>query len=84
MVKVVPGATRTRIVGVWDAALRLAVAAPPARGQANAAVIEFLAKLLRVKRGGVQILSGETRPLKRIFVAGLTAERVRERLQAVL
>ena len=28
-VKVVPGASRTRVAGVWGTALKLAVAAPP-------------------------------------------------------
>ena len=40
-VKVVPGASRTKVAGVWGVALRIAVAAPPEAGKANAAVVKL-------------------------------------------
>ncbi|MGD8452251.1 MAG: DUF167 domain-containing protein [Phycisphaerae bacterium] len=79
-VKVVPGASRTRVMGLWGTALKVAVAAPPEGGKANAAVVALLAKTLEVSRGAVRIVSGQTQPRKRVSVAGLTAEAVRERL----
>ncbi len=83
-VKVVPGASRTRVAGVWGSALKLAVAAPPEGGQANGAVIALLAAVLGVKRGDVAILSGHGRPVKRVAVSGLDAAEVRVRLMRVL
>ncbi|MGB9626422.1 MAG: DUF167 domain-containing protein, partial [Phycisphaerae bacterium] len=41
-VKVVPGSSRDRIMGVLGDALKIAVAAPPEKGKANQAVIEVL------------------------------------------
>ncbi len=79
-VKVVPGASRTRLAGLWGKALKLAVAAPPAGGQANAAVISLLAKQLGVKTAQVTIVRGHTNPLKRVAVAGTTATAARARL----
>ncbi len=83
-VKVVPGASRSAILGVWDDALRVSVAAPPEAGEANAAVRKLLAAALRVKRGTVLILSGHGRPLKRIAVDGLTVAETRAAIAAEL
>jgi uncharacterized protein (TIGR00251 family) len=79
-VKVVPGASRTKVAGLWGAALKLAVAAPPEGGQANGAVTRLLAEVLGVKPAQVSIVGGLTKPLKRIAVAGQTSARARVRL----
>ena len=83
-VKVVPGASRTKVAGVWGVALRIAVAAPPEAGKANAAVIKLLAELFDVKRGAVEIVSGQTQPLKRIRIAALDAARAAAALTRTL
>jgi len=79
-VKVVPGASRTKVVGRWGTALKVAVAAPPAGGQANAAVVALLARVLGVKAADIGILNGHSRPLKRVAVTGLNAVAARQRL----
>jgi len=81
-VKVVPGASRTRVVGVLGDALKVAVAAPPEAGKANAAVVALLAGVLGAKKGDVTIIRGHTQPLKRIAVADVTPEQARARLAA--
>lgn len=81
-VKVVPGASRTKISGILGTALKVTVAAPPEGGKANAAVVKLLASLLGLQRRDVQIVGGRTRPLKRIRLAGLSAEEARRRLGA--
>ena len=83
-VKVVPGASRSAIVGIWDDALRVRVAAPPEAGKANSAVRKLLAEALGVKRGAVLILSGHGRPLKRIAIGGLTVNDARAAIAAAL
>lgn len=80
-VKVVPGASRTRIAGVWGKALKLAVAAPPEGGKANAAVVALLAETFGVRRHTVHIIAGHTKPLKRFVIEGLTAALGRARLR---
>ncbi len=79
-VKVVPGASQTRIVGVLGRALKLTVAAAPERGKANDSVIDLIASTLGVKRGDVSIVSGLSRPLKRVAVAGLDVAGLLARL----
>jgi uncharacterized protein (TIGR00251 family) len=79
-VKVVPGSARTEIVGLWDTALKIAVAAPPEGGKANAAVLKLLAARLGVRKTAIAIVRGKTHPVKRIAVADLTAAELRNRL----
>lgn len=78
--KVVPGASRTQLAGVLGGALKLAVAAPPEAGRANAAVIAFLARLLNVRRSDIAIVRGASQPRKAVRVAGLTAAALRAAL----
>jgi uncharacterized protein len=61
--------------------LKLSLTAPPVDGQANAACIEFFAKLLKVPRSSVTIAAGETSRNKVICISGVNAEQVQERLK---
>jgi uncharacterized protein (TIGR00251 family) len=79
-VKVVPGASRDRIIGELGEALKVAVSRPPQRGAANDAVISLLAEALGVTRGSVSIVRGHTSPRKQIVVRGLTVAQVQQRL----
>jgi hypothetical protein len=51
-------------------------------GQANAALIEFLADILDVKKRSVEIVRGEKSRDKLIDVAGLSVDELSERLKA--
>ncbi len=83
-VKVVPGASRTRVAGAWGSALKLAVAAPPTGGQANAAVVALLAAVFDTGKGKIAILRGHGQPVKRVAIAGLAVSEARARLARVL
>lgn len=75
-VSVQPRASATAIRDVRDDAIRLAVAAPPVDGAANKAVIQFFSKRLKVRRGDVEILSGERSRNKVVLVRGTTVADV--------
>jgi uncharacterized protein (TIGR00251 family) len=79
-VKIHPRAKKNAITGELGDALKLALTAPPVDGKANAACIDFFAKLLKVPRSSVTIAAGRTSRNKVIRVAGLSAEEVRQRL----
>jgi uncharacterized protein (TIGR00251 family) len=83
-VKVVPGASRSRVVGRWGRALRLAVSAPAQHGRANAAMLKLLATTFGVKRGDVTIVSGQIQPIKRVHISGVSAQKVRAILSRVI
>ena len=83
-VKVVPGASRTRLAGVLGAALKVAVSAPAEGGKANAAVCAFLADVLGARKGDVAVVAGHAQPRKRIRVAGAAIGPVRAALRTAL
>jgi len=83
-VKVVPGSSRDRIVGPWNHALRLAVAAPPDAGQANRAVVRLLAGTLSIRRHQIRLVRGQQHALKHVHIAGLSPAELRQRLARVL
>jgi hypothetical protein len=75
-----PRASRTRAVGEHDGRLKIQLAAPPVDGEANAALVAFLADALGVRRTDVAIVAGETGRRKRVRVAGVTAAAALARL----
>jgi len=79
-VKVHPRAKKNAITGEVGDALKVAITAPPVDGKANAACVEFFAKLLNLPRSSVTIAAGQTSRNKVIRVTGLTAQQVRDRL----
>ena len=79
-VKIHPRAKKNAITGEVGDALKVALTAPPVDGKANAACIEFFAKLLNVPRSSVTIASGQSSRNKVIRVAGITAQQIRDRL----
>jgi len=81
-VKVQPGASRNEISGEHDGMLKLKIAAPPVDGKANEECRRFLAAVLEVPAGSVEIKSGAASRIKVITVGNLTAEVLRERLAA--
>jgi uncharacterized protein (TIGR00251 family) len=68
-----PRASRTRAVGEHDGRLKLQLAAPPVDGEANAALVEFLAEALGVRKADVAIVRGDTGRRKTVRVAGVSA-----------
>jgi uncharacterized protein len=72
-VHVQPGASRTEIAGVHGERLKIRVAAAPAEGRANEALLRFIAEKCGVPRRCVTLEGGAGSRIKRIAVAGVTA-----------
>ncbi len=79
-----PGTGADRVMGVQGDALKLGVSAPPDKGKANKALAELLAKVLRVRKSAVEILSGETAREKVFLVSGASLADVRARIAEAL
>jgi uncharacterized protein (TIGR00251 family) len=75
-VLVQPRASRTRAVGEHDGRLKVQLAAPPVDGEANAALVAFLADALGLRKADVAIARGETGRRKTVRVAGRSAADV--------
>ncbi|MCK9485793.1 MAG: DUF167 domain-containing protein [Dehalococcoidia bacterium] len=79
-VRLSPRASREAIVGEREGALQVRVTAPPVDGAANEALVRLIAKRLRVAKGAVTIVSGETSRIKVVQVDGLDQATARSRL----
>jgi len=82
-VRVKPRASRSRVVGVREGNLEVAVAAPPVDGEANAELVAFLARTLGVAKSAVELVSGETTRVKTLAVRGVDAAGVRSILARI-
>jgi hypothetical protein len=67
-VRVVPNSSKSEIVGEFDGSLKIKIAAPPARGAANAELIKVLAKRLGVAKSEVEIISGQSSKNKQVKI----------------
>lgn len=76
-VRVQPRASREAMLGVHDGALKVALTAPPVDGEANAALVAFLASSLGVAKRSVRIVRGETSKTKIVEIDGVTEAAVR-------
>lgn len=66
-----PRASRAKLGPMHDGRLKVAVTAPPVDGEANAAVIELLAKALGVAKSKVEVIAGATSRRKTVRIAGV-------------
>jgi uncharacterized protein (TIGR00251 family) len=79
-VRAQPGAKKVGVVGEQNGALKVAVAVAPEQGKANKALRDVLCEALDVKRGAVELLSGETSRDKRFLIRGVTPAELQSRL----
>ena len=86
-VRLTPRARVDRIVGIETDArgrrvLKIAVAAPPVDGKANAALVALLAAALDIPKSAVEVIGGATARTKRVALGGDPA-RLGARLAAL-
>jgi uncharacterized protein (TIGR00251 family) len=75
-----PRASRAKIGPMHDGRIKIAVTAPPVDGEANAAVIELLAKQLGIARGSIEVIAGASSRRKTLRIANVTEQQIAELL----
>ena len=83
-VKVVPGSSKTCLAGALGSMLKVKVAAAAEKGKANECLVDYLADLAGIRKNAITILSGQTSPIKQIRMNGITADTLRQQLNAKL
>lgn len=70
-VRVIPNAHKNSLVGLQDGVLVVRLTAPPVDGKANAALLDFLACQLNLRKQQVQLHSGLKSRHKVVKVQGI-------------
>lgn len=79
-VHITPRGSKNEITGWRGEVLCIKVTAPPVEGAANAAVLDFLADALGIRKSHVALVKGEKSREKTLKITGLTEDEVRARL----
>ena len=75
-----PRAKRDEVVGERGDQVVIRVSAPPVDGKANAALVAFVAKAVKVPKGDVSVISGHTSRDKVVRIEGVGEGELREAL----
>ena len=75
--RVQPSASKTAIVGLYDDALKISIAAPPVDGKANKALRVFIAKKLGISKSLVLLSAGEKSKNKIVVCSNVTLQNAR-------
>ena len=81
-VRLSPRARADAVVGWQGSELKVRVAAPPAGGAANQALLKFLAVLLNLSVGRLSLAAGQGSRRKIVRIEGLSEAELRRRLPA--
>lgn len=79
-VKVVPGASRDRVAGLYGDGIKVQVAAPPEDGKANKAVVRVLSDFLGLRIDQIEIDRGQTQPRKVVRLTGISQAELDQKL----
>jgi hypothetical protein len=82
-VKIVPGSSQNKIVGVYDNALKITITAPPVEGKANKKCIAYLAKYFDVAKSKIEIISGKSSKNKLIKIYDINKKDFLEKLEKI-
>lgn len=75
-----PRASRARLGPRHDGRIKVSVTAPPVDGEANAAVIELVAKSLGVPKHAVEVIAGASSRRKTLRITGASLAQLEELL----
>jgi uncharacterized protein (TIGR00251 family) len=79
-----PKASKSRVVGLFDGCLKIAITAPPVDGKANEEVVKFLARLLNIPGRDIVIQAGAQSRRKRVLIQTATFDEILEKLEKIL
>jgi len=79
-----PRASRNRILGIHNHALKIKLTSPPVDGAANQACIKFLAKAFGISPSRVAIVKGETSRNKTIQFDAMDQQTFQKKLASLI
>ncbi len=79
-IRLTPKSSRDKVLGPHGDALKIALTSPPIEGKANAHLVKFLSKLLRVPKSAITFATGELSRNKVVDVDGVTVPEATQKL----
>lgn len=80
-VRLQPRSANNQVVGWQNEALKIKVTAPPVDGEANKALVNYLAKSLGISKSSCKIIAGETSRNKTVEILGINKQEFIKRLR---
>jgi hypothetical protein len=81
LVRIQPRAKRNEIrEKLTDGRYKIGITAPPANGKANLALVNFLAKFLRLAKSNIRIVSGISSRNKSLSIKGMASNELHSKL----
>ncbi|MBU4348767.1 YggU family protein [bacterium] len=82
-VKIVPGSSKNKIIGVYNNALKIYIAAPPVERKANKKCIAYLAEYFDIAKSKIEIISGQTSKNKLIKIYDISEKDFLEKIEKI-
>jgi len=82
-VKIVPGSSKNKTVGVHNDAIKITITAPPVEGKANKKCIAYLAKYFDVAKSKIEIISGQTSKNKLIKIYDISQKEFLDKIEKI-
>ena len=73
-----PRSSKNQVVGLHGDSLKVKLTSPPVEGAANKCCCDYLAKLFRLAKSDVELVSGDKARQKRVLLRGLPLPLVEE------
>ena len=82
-VKIIPGSSKNKIIGVYNDSLKITITAPPVEGKANKKCIAYLAKYFNVAKSKIEIISGLASKNKLIRIYDISQKEFLEKIEKI-
>ncbi len=81
---ILPRSSQNKVSGLHGKALKIKLTSPPVDGEANKALVKFLARILKTSPGNITIVSGATGRNKSISVEDFDEGKLMAKLKPFL
>ena len=82
-VKIAPGSSKNKIIGVYNDSLKITITAPPVEGKANKKCIAYLAKYFDIAKSKIEIISGKNSKNKLLKIYDIGQKEFLEKIKKI-
>ncbi|MCK4308650.1 MAG: YggU family protein [Candidatus Atribacteria bacterium] len=83
-VKIIPGSSKNKIIGIYADTLKIAITSPPVESKANKKCISYLSKHFDIAKSKIEILSGKNSRNKLIKIYNINQNYFLEKLGKIV